>query len=123
MLTTCITVWLTVSGLAGEGSPPTPSATVRAVGIGYPPPRMQGAQARLMARRAAEVVAVRNLAAKLRLGPRARLPAFRYVGTRRFTNGSVEVTVETIVAVGPVVRPGSTATSGARPRRAVGDRP
>jgi hypothetical protein len=123
MLTTCITVWLTISGLAAEGSAPTPSATVQAVGIGYPPPRMRGAQARLMAGRAAEVVALRNLAAKLRLGPRAHLPAFRYVGTKHFTNGSVEVTVETIVTVGPVARPGSTATSGARPRRAAGDRP
>ncbi|MFH1110861.1 MAG: hypothetical protein V1790_16935 [Planctomycetota bacterium] len=120
MLTTCITVWLTISGLAEEGSPPTPSATVRAVGIGYPPPRMHGAQARLMTRRAAEVVAVRNLAAKLGLGPRARLPAFRYVATKHLANGSVEVTVETTVAVGPGVRPGSRATSGARPRGRVG---
>jgi hypothetical protein len=114
MLTNCITVWLTVSVLAAEGSPPTPSATVQAVGIGYPPPRMQGAQARLMARRAAEVEAVRNLAAKLGLGRRARLPAFRYVGTKHFANGSVEVTVETVTPHAGV-RP-TTWRQGPRPR-------
>ncbi len=123
MLTVVMMLGLTVSEPPPVAGAPSPAGAVQAVGVGYPPAGVRGAQARLMARRAAEVVAVRNLAAKLRLAPRARLPAFRYVGTKHFTNGSVEVTVETIVAVGPLVRPGSTATSGVRPRRAVGDRP
>ena len=118
MLTTCITVWLTVSGLAGGGSPPTPSATVQAVGVGYPPPRMQGVQARLMARRAAEVVAVRNLTAKLGLGPRARVPAFRYVATKHLANGSVEVTVETVTPHAGICP--TTWQKGPRPRGRVG---
>ena len=118
MLTMCIAVWLSVFGPAGEGLAPMPAATVRAVGVGRPPPRMQGAQARLMARRAAEVAALRNLAAKLGLGPRAHLPAFRYVGTKHLPDGSVEVTVETMVAGGM-----PTTKNGVRPRRTAGDRP
>jgi hypothetical protein len=57
---------------------------------------MRGAQARLMARRAAEVVAVRNLASKLGLPSGARVPSFRYVEARELKGGAVEVTVETI---------------------------
>lgn len=58
---------------------------------------MRGAQARLMARRAAEVTAVRNLAAKIGLPPRAQLSSFRYVSFRNLAGGAVEVTVETVV--------------------------
>ena len=67
---------------------------VRAVGIGKPPRRMRGAQAKLMARRAAEVRAVRNLAIKLGYGRRATVRGFRYVSTEYLVDGSVRVMVE-----------------------------
>ncbi len=67
---------------------------IRACGIGFPPPRLRGPQARLMARRAAEVVALGNLATKLGQGPRATIRSFRYVSTSYRSNGSVEVVVE-----------------------------
>lgn len=67
---------------------------VRAMGIGKPPRRMAGAQAKLMARRAAEVRAVRNLAIKLGYGPRATVRGFRYVSTEYLVDGSVRVMVE-----------------------------
>ncbi len=73
---------------------PAPVVLVRATGIGYPPPRMRNPQARLMARRAAEVVAVRNLAQELGYEEHAVLRGFSYVSTRYRVDGSVEVTVE-----------------------------
>ena len=76
----------------------TPVAvTVTATGTGYPPQHMRGAQARMMAKRAAEVIAVRNLGVKLGLPPGSQIGPFRYVGTHFLPNGSVEVTVETTV--------------------------
>ena len=69
-------------------------SAVRAMGIGRPPRRMKGARAKLLARRAAEVVAVRNLARKLGYGPRARIRGFRYVAAEHLADGSVKVTVE-----------------------------
>ena len=69
---------------------------VSASGIGYPPRNMQGVQGRLMARRAAEVTAVRNLAAKLGMPPNTRIHSFRYVSARNLPGGAVEVMVETI---------------------------
>ena len=67
---------------------------VRAVGIGKPPRRMAGARAKLMARRAAEVRAVRNLAIKLGYGRRTTVRGFRYVSTEYLVDGSVRVMVE-----------------------------
>ena len=67
---------------------------VRATGIGKPPRRMADARAKLMARRAAEVGAVRNLAIKLGYGQRAVIRGFRYVSTEYLADGSVRVTVE-----------------------------
>ena len=67
---------------------------VRALGIGKPPHRMRGAQAKLMARRAAEVRAVRNLAIKLGYGRRPTVRGFRYVSMEYLVDGSVRVLVE-----------------------------
>lgn len=72
----------------------TRPAPVRASGIGYPPRGMRGPQGNLMARRAAEVVAVRNLAARLGHGWSAHLRGFRYVSTTYRRDGSVLVVVE-----------------------------
>ncbi len=69
---------------------------IRATGIGHPPPRMKGAQALLMARRAAEVAAVRNLGRKLGLDSKARIGPFEYESTRRLADGRVEVTVNAV---------------------------
>lgn len=67
---------------------------IRASGVGYPPRHLRGPQARLMARRAAETRALRNLARKLGLGPRAVIRGFRYVEEVRRPDGSCRVTVE-----------------------------
>ena len=86
---------------------PPRETTIRATGIGRPPKHMTGPRAKLMARRAAEVVAVRNLAAKLqgqmvptgRAGiARSRLDGvvrgFRYLPPRELPDGTITVTVE-----------------------------
>jgi len=92
---------------AAATPPQAPPSVIRATGVGYPPRRVGGGRARLMARRAAEVVAQRNLALKVgqtcgnsKATPtvsrtvRARLSGFRYVSERDLPNGGVEVTVE-----------------------------
>ena len=66
---------------------------VVATGIGRPPPNIRGGRARLMAKRAAEVIAVRNLARKLGLGSRATVRGFRYLPAKYLPDGRVEVTV------------------------------
>jgi hypothetical protein len=86
--------------------PDESQAVIRASGIGRRPAGKTPAQAKLMARRAAEVVALRNLAAKLhgqginddgdRIEARteALIRGFRYLPPRELQDGSVEVTVE-----------------------------
>ena len=74
-------------------TPPTP-VVVRATGIGYPPRQVTGRRASLLARRAAEVTAVRNLARKLDLPPHTRLSGFRYVSSEQRPDGAFVVTVE-----------------------------
>jgi hypothetical protein len=97
-----------VPGAAHDGQG---SQVIRATGIGRPPHGRSPAQARLLARRAAEVVALRNLAAKLEAHDRAapegppatgtfrrtslaHLRGFRYLPPRYLPDGRVEVTVE-----------------------------
>ncbi|MFQ5461559.1 MAG: hypothetical protein ACE5E5_02925 [Phycisphaerae bacterium] len=81
-------------GVAGTPAsvPRIPANVIVATGHGKPPKRLTGARARMMARRAAEIVAVRNLARKLRIGNRIR--GFRYAHTAYHADGSVTVTVE-----------------------------
>ncbi|NUQ50146.1 MAG: hypothetical protein HUU27_09550, partial [Phycisphaerae bacterium] len=90
--------------------PPTQAASepavIRATGIGRPPQGKPAPQAKLMARRAAEVVALRNLAAQLegqalsesngRISARTEtlIRGFRYLAPRDLDDGSVEITVE-----------------------------
>ena len=123
MQTAFLMVFVTLGGSPGQGPLPTPDALVQAVGIGFPPPRMHGTQRRLMAQRAAEVAAVRNLAVKLGIGPQGRLPTFRYVSTTHLLNRSVEVMVETTVPVGGTPTATPTTKTGIRPRRQVGGKP
>lgn len=89
---------LTPSGVANASAAAVqanwPASVVRAEGFGRPPMHLSGARARLMARRAAEVTAVRNLAAKLRLPPGSRIQGFRYLPPTYRPDGWVEVVVE-----------------------------
>lgn len=67
---------------------------VQAKGLGKPAPGRPKAQARLMARRAAEVTAVRNLGNKLAVPRGGSVRSFRYVSYVHRADGSVEVVVE-----------------------------
>lgn len=79
------TIWVTSNA---------PVDVVRATGTGRPPAKYTGVRARLMARRAGEVIAVRNLARKVKAaGGRSR--GFRYVKYEYHVDGRVTVTVET----------------------------
>ena len=90
-------------------APVIDAPVVRAAGIGRPPHGRSQAQAKLMAHRAAEVVAVRNLTRKVtghreptsmasvRSSTCAQLSGYRYVSERWLPDGSVEVIVETPV--------------------------
>lgn len=110
MLTHFLAV-LIASGTFGPGTTQPAAvdeapAVIRATGIGRPPAGRPPAQARLMARRAAEVVAVRNLAAKVyghhvessggtqRTTVRGLIRGHRYLPARVLPDGRVQVTVE-----------------------------
>ncbi len=82
---------------------------LQAVGIGKPPAKYHGARARLMAERAAHVVATRNLLAKVsgvdttRSGAghvylEGRLAGVRYLPTVFHLDGSAEVVAEVELA-------------------------
>ncbi len=67
-----VAYWLSACMFLGCADPslavaPHSRIVVEAVGIGRPPARMTGPRARMMARRAAEVLAVRNLTQKLKI--------------------------------------------------------
>lgn len=67
---------------------------VRAQGWGRPPAKYAGARAKLMARRAAEVVALHNLAARLDLPPGGVLRGFTWRPPTYHADGSVTIIVE-----------------------------
>lgn len=113
MLTTAMVMMLNCSGF--WAAPPAVYASVhresadrvviQAVGIGKPPAKYHGARARLMAERAAHVVASRNLLAKVsgvevpqsRAGYirlEGRLAGVRYLPTTFHADGSAEVVAE-----------------------------
>ncbi|MHC4064416.1 MAG: hypothetical protein ACYSUI_07935, partial [Planctomycetota bacterium] len=121
-MTHILIVILSTLCAAAQDKAPQPQAgqVIRATGVGYPPRHMTGARAKLMARRAAEVVAVRNLAIKLSgdaaaIGRtqakhsrvNARIRGFRYLPPRYRSDGSVEVTVKLpVTAAAAKRRPG-----------------
>ena len=100
MFATFIVIGILIPGPLGSrahaGLPPLVRSpnTIRATGIGQPPSHITGSRATMMARRAADVIAVRNLANKLGLGRRATIRGFRYVLTEYRPDGSVRVVVE-----------------------------
>lgn len=90
LITAVFSVLMSVS----LGQPPVlPTQTVTAVGLGFPSPGRPAPQARLMARRAAEVGAVRNLYRKIDPTGRTQRVPFRYVSVVHRPDGGVEVTV------------------------------
>ncbi len=101
MLGTLFAIAVVMHGPLSQPATRSPVRVIRAMGLGHPPPWMSGGQARLMARRAAEVRAVRNLAVKLGFGRRARVRGFRYAATIYRPDGSVEVVVEQPVRTVP----------------------
>ena len=84
---------------------------MQAVGIGKSPARYRGARARLMAERAAQVVAARNLLTKVagvdmpysgtgRIHVEGRLSGVRYLPTVFHSDGSAEVVAEIALSGG-----------------------
>ena len=96
MLTTLILTVMTVVTAGATPASATRSAPIEATGVGYPPVRSAQSQARLMARRAAEVGAVRNLYREINPArPVQRVP-FRYVSSVTRPDGSVVVRVSAL---------------------------
>lgn len=120
-VTSVLTIWLAstvffqpvvADGHAGDGV-----ETVRATGIGRARRDLTGVRARLMAERAAQVVAARNLVAKLQglsggsepPGPPGevvggRLAGHRYLPTRYLDDGTAMVTAEVRISPPPKQR-------------------
>jgi hypothetical protein len=97
-LTVSVSARVLPSSGIGEAVAGPASGAISVTGVGFPPPGMKGARAKLMARRAAEVVAVRNLATELGYGRCATIRGFRYSSTSYRADGSVEVVVEYLAA-------------------------
>lgn len=123
-----ISIVLVVFPAAPQPPMPETGRPLQAVGVGRPPPHMTGVRARLMARRAAEVVAVRELSRRWaasdgapRCGEclarrRTRVCGFRYVSARELADGRVVVTVETVEPAAGRPAPHRSVQSGsARP--------
>lgn len=96
-----LATWLLIGPLlvANPSAPPasvnpSPARVVVAAGDGRAPARMRGPQAKLMARRAAEVVALRNLTRELNLPASTVVKGFRFVSAIHHPDGSATVTVE-----------------------------
>lgn len=85
------TAFRPVRAAAGGGG-----VVVQATGIGRRPPQMNDPRARLMARRAAEVVAVRNLFNEMHDRGR-ELRGFRYVSYQTLPDGRIQVTVQATI--------------------------
>jgi len=85
------------AGYAANAAAGNQLARIRATGIGYPPGHLRGAQARLMAQRAALIKAIKNLSVRLGLGPGAKISGYQVVQTVRLADGGYRVTVEIMV--------------------------
>jgi len=97
MIATWVFLGLTLAGAPSPSTPLTSTSgnrSVVAVGEGRAPANVRGSQAKLMARRAAEVVALRNLARELKLPASTVVRGFRFVSVVYNTDGSAIVTVE-----------------------------
>jgi hypothetical protein len=78
----------------GQAKPVISGRTVQAVGLGAPRQKGTPAQQRLLARRAAEVGAARNLAMRCGHGPGGLLKGFHYRTVRVRPDGWTEVMIE-----------------------------
>lgn len=87
-------LWLATPDPQAVQTPPPAAHFVLVTGNGRAPARATGPQTRLMAKRAAEIVALRNLSKELGLASPASLSGFRYVSSAHHADGSVTVTVE-----------------------------
>lgn len=99
-----LTCWM--FSLAAPAPPPTRPASRPAIhGVGVGIPCGTGAQARLMAGRAAEVRAVRDLGRKMGIPDGNPIPPFRYLSRRIDADGHVTVVVTSALGPRPVRDP------------------